>query len=591
MSTTSLSSPLARPLARYAAVAAVALAVAALAGFGAWAAKSTDASTAQAARDGQLSAAYEQARLAAAQVQVAELNYPFRPTSTAMARVDAAEAALGASLAAISSNGDASDRALAARLSAQMGGLQAALARLMDAANRWDAAAVDRIVQHDVHPKLDQLIRAIDFAADAHRAGLSAGLSSARRSQTIALGSTLMMSFLGLLLTAAVAVVLRFKRNLDHARRAEIERLRAAAVTDSLTGLANHRAFHERLEELISADRGVALVMMDLDGLKHANDSRGHQAGDELLKGLARALRQVAPDGDAFRVGGDEFAVVLEGCTSLDGFHLSQELRHALGTAAPARPVAATSGVAERDAGESAQSLVRRADLALIAAKRANRSVLVYSPDVDNAALAGEAAGDGHHMSTLATALARAVDAKDSHTHSHCETVAELCAMIAVELGLPADRVVRIRLAGLLHDVGKIGVSDAILQKPGPLTADEMAVMRTHPTLGAHIVSAAELREEARWIRHHHERLDGRGYPDGLGGDAVPLESRIIMVADAFEAITSDRPYRPRRPAVEALAELRRHAGTQFDPQCLAALHRIVGDIPTSGNADLSAAA
>jgi putative nucleotidyltransferase with HDIG domain len=179
-------------------------------------------------------------------------------------------------------------------------------------------------------------------------------------------------------------------------------------------------------------------------------------------------------------------------------------------------------------------------------------------------------------VATLASALARAVDAKDAYTHSHCETVAELCAMIATELGLAPERVAQVRLAGLLHDVGKIGISDAILQKPGPLTDEEFRVMRTHPSLGSHIVSAAELYQEAGWIHHHHERVDGRGYPDGLGGKSIPLESRIIMVADAFEAITADRPYRDRRSVSEALVELNRHAGTQFDITCLRALERII---------------
>jgi putative nucleotidyltransferase with HDIG domain len=247
--------------------------------------------------------------------------------------------------------------------------------------------------------------------------------------------------------------------------------------------------------------------------------------------------------------------------------------------------------VSERRGDERKDTLIRRAGLALVAAKRAHRQVLVYSPDLEVAG-APLAEDDERHLSTLATALARAVDAKDAYTHSHCETVAELCVMIAADLGLDAERTARLRLAGLLHDVGKIGVSDAILQKPAPLTPDEALVMRTHPTLGAHIVSAAELYEEAEWILHHHERLDGMGYPDRLAGDSVPLESRIIMVADAFEAITSDRPYRRRRSVAAALDELQQHAGTQFDPECLAALERIVApESRPRRSAALSAAA
>jgi HD-GYP domain-containing protein (c-di-GMP phosphodiesterase class II) len=134
------------------------------------------------------------------------------------------------------------------------------------------------------------------------------------------------------------------------------------------------------------------------------------------------------------------------------------------------------------------------------------------------------------------------------------------------------DDIEQLRLAGLLHDVGKIGVPDAILQKPGGLTDDEFKEMQGHSTLGHSIVNAAQLTEEAIWVRHHHERMDGRGYPDQLSGEQIPIQSRIIFVADAFEAITSDRPYREGRPAADAIEELRRCAGTQFDEACVEAL-------------------
>jgi len=146
---------------------------------------------------------------------------------------------------------------------------------------------------------------------------------------------------------------------------------------------------------------------------------------------------------------------------------------------------------------------------------------------------------------------------------------------MAAELGFDQQHVFKLRLAGLLHDVGKIGVPDSILQKPGPLTEEEYAVMKTHPALGAHILSAAERRAEASWVMRHHERPDGKGYPTGISD--VPLEASIIAVADAFEAMISQRPYREPRPVEEALEELSRCSGTQFDSRCVAALERVRG--------------
>jgi putative nucleotidyltransferase with HDIG domain len=176
----------------------------------------------------------------------------------------------------------------------------------------------------------------------------------------------------------------------------------------------------------------------------------------------------------------------------------------------------------------------------------------------------------------FATALVRAVDARDSYTGGHSETVSSLCTLIARQLGLNSERIAKVRVAGLLHDVGKVGTPDAILNKPGKLTDAEYQVIKEHPVRGSEIARAANLQQEARWIKHHHERIDGRGYPDGLANGDIPRESRIILVADGFEAMTSDRPYRKGRSQGAAMQELERHAGSQFDPDCVAALRDVL---------------
>jgi diguanylate cyclase (GGDEF)-like protein/putative nucleotidyltransferase with HDIG domain len=380
---------------------------------------------------------------------------------------------------------------------------------------------------------------------------------------------------IGLIVLFGVLIA-RISARLHRARAAEFESMAHMASTDPLTGLRNHRAFHDDLSrELQRATRGpipLSLVMLDLDDLKTVNDSLGHQAGDERLQALADALRTVHRAGDsAFRIGGDEFAVVLSATRSWGALEFVQRLAAQL--EANAHGATVTAGIAEALDARDKEELIRDADLALISAKRINQQVAIYSDDT-HADIDAVIAEDEHHTQTLANALAVAVDAKDSYTRSHCQTVSQLCLVIATQLGVDPEQLPRLRLAGLLHDVGKIGVPDSILQKPGALTDEEYEQMKTHSVLGAEILEAAGMRVEANWVRHHHERIDATGYPDGLAGTDIPLESRIILVADAFEAMTSDRPYRLAPGQRYAIDELRRNAGTQFDPDIVEALVR-----------------
>jgi diguanylate cyclase (GGDEF)-like protein/putative nucleotidyltransferase with HDIG domain len=454
----------------------------------------------------------------------------------------------------------------------------AASRRLFDAVDINDAAAVQHFDHEVIDPIFgvleDQVNRQAEAAREralAHSAELRADQERATRAIAVAFAFGLV------LLVCFGLILLRLRRGLDAARAVEVERLSLIAMTDPLTGLRNHRAFQEDLaRELHRAGRSgapLALILLDLDDLKTVNDSEGHQAGDERLQAFADAIRACQRGADAaYRVGGDEFAIVLPGTRALEAMELAQRVRAATQSGEHAPAFTATAGISEALEFRAREELVREADLALITCKRLHQDVAIHGPDMDPQAQ--PAAEDEHHTRTLAGALARAVDAKDSYTRSHCQTVAQLAAVIAAELGLGAERVARVRLAGLLHDVGKIGVPDAILNKPAKLTDDEYAHMKRHSLLGWEIVLAADMPEEASWVRSHHERFDGHGYPDGLAGEEIPLESRIILVADAFEAMTSDRPYR-RAPGEEyALDELRAHAGTQFDPEVVDALCR-----------------
>jgi HD-GYP domain-containing protein (c-di-GMP phosphodiesterase class II) len=304
------------------------------------------------------------------------------------------------------------------------------------------------------------------------------------------------------------------------------------------------------------------------------NDTLGHQAGDEHITTLADAMRASHPAGDGlYRVGGDEFAMILPDTLAGAAEELVQRLQLTLASVERPIAVSVSAGIVDAPAYRHRDALIREADLALRAAKRGEQTIVIYTPAFEDEQRAG-AVGGRTHTGTLANALAIAVDAKDSYTRSHCQTVSQLCALVAAELGLSPDRVVRMRLAGLLHDVGKIGVPDAILTKPGALAAEEFALMQRHAALGGEIVGAAELPEEAHWISHHHERYDGSGCPDGQRGDEIPLESRIILACDAYEAMTSNRPYRQAPGHAFAVGELRMHAGTQFDPHVVDVLCR-----------------
>ncbi|MEA2208417.1 MAG: hypothetical protein QOF54_894 [Solirubrobacteraceae bacterium] len=355
-----------------------------------------------------------------------------------------------------------------------------------------------------------------------------------------------------------------------------IARLADAARTDALTGLLNRRGFQELMEveteRALRSSRPLAILVGDLDHFKHLNDRFGHAAGDVALRRFADIASSASRRIDAVaRIGGEEFALLLPDTEQHAAYLLAERLRRSVkepGAASGAELPTVSFGVASFPShAADAEALMHAADQALYAAKAMGRDrSVIYNPEVLASVLGGNldpVAGNEHLSAVLV--LAETLDLRDSGTSSHSQTVGRLAALIAKALGFDDARVERIRLAGILHDIGKIGIPDWILHKPGPLDEAEWAEVRKHPEMGARIVASAKLDDISEWILYHHERVDGSGYPSGLPGARIPIEAKILAVADAYEAMTAERVYKRAMPAADAERELREQSGAQFD--------------------------
>lgn len=360
-------------------------------------------------------------------------------------------------------------------------------------------------------------------------------------------------------------------------------RLTDAARTDALTGLPNRVGLLETVEREIERarpeQRPLSVLVLDLDRFKRFNERVGIAASDQALRRVGNLLHDSTRLIDTIaRSGGEEFAVVLPETDQHRAFLLAEGLLRSIREtfAAAGQELTASVGVATFPMHAiEIEGLIASADKAMHAAKALGRDrAVIYSAEVTSTlgAMAGKRNVESQAQLATVLSLAEALDQRDSSTARHSQTVGELCEMMAIELGLEEDHVQRVRLAGILHDIGKIGVPDSILQKPGPLNDEERAHMRRHPELGARILSARELDDVRGWILAHHERPDGDGYPAGISGDEIPIEASILAVADAYEAMTADRVYRPKRDPELAREELVRCAGTQFDKRVVRAL-------------------
>jgi diguanylate cyclase (GGDEF)-like protein len=343
---------------------------------------------------------------------------------------------------------------------------------------------------------------------------------------------------------AAGVVAWRLNEDVRQRMRETQDELRNAATTDSLTGLPNRRQLMTDLESAVGEEDAL-LALFDLNGFKTYNDTFGHPAGDVLLTRLGHALRRDVGDaGVAYRLGGDEFCVL------------------AFGPAREATITAAVEALSERGGAFTIGNSygVVRLDDRIRKAEDALRIADQRMYEHKNGG--GRSAGDQSKA-----VLVRAMSERHPDLTAHSADVSRTAELVAQRLDVPEDRLEPIRHAAELHDVGKVGIPDAILSKPGPLDEEEWAFVRRHTIIGERIVDGAPaLAEVGRLVRSSHERWDGGGYPDGLPGETIPLGSRIIAVCDAFDAMISDRPYHSGRSTSAALAELRRCSGTQFDP-------------------------
>ncbi len=366
------------------------------------------------------------------------------------------------------------------------------------------------------------------------------------------------------------------------------------ATTDGLTGLANRRAFQVRLEEEVDRSERYqhpfTLIILDIDHFKKVNDTHGHPAGDVVLRELARLLKAAVRDVDfVARYGGEEFVILLP---ETGGTHV-REIAERIRSRTAKTPVKLPDGkeisftislgvACYPSCGRTGPELVDRADQALYVAKQSGRDRVCLYRETLKAQLEKDpdriTAMLNENVESLYP-IVSAVDVKTSFSRDHAEKVERIAVRLGGAMGLSAEEIAALRLAGLLHDIGIVTIPDAVLNKAAPLSSEEWEAVRRHPATGAALLEGVRvLRQIVPIVRHHHERYDGKGYPDGLKGEDIPRLARILAVADAYSAMTSDRPQRKARTAEEAREKIIEGSGAQFDPEIADVLKRISGE-------------
>jgi len=428
-----------------------------------------------------------------------------------------------------------------------------------------------RVARHPAGSPVSQLGYMTSIVAPVYVDGEVWGIVvvTARREQDLGAGDDERLAAFASLLSVAIASLE------DRARLSKL------AFTDPLTGLCNHRALHEQLAiETSRAQRHrrpMAVAILDIDRFKQINDGSGHAEGDRILGRVAEVLRELSRREDVLgRLGGDEFAWVFPEADADEALAALQRAQLHIARGGPGlAEFTISAGIADNSMASDPAGLMQLADAALYSCKAHGRNASrVYSTEMTAVVSAGERAEAMERTSALLglRALARAIDAKDPLTRRHSERVSELVGRLALASGWSEERALMLEEAALVHDVGKIGVPDAVLLKVGSLAPHEYAQIKQHAELGARIVGDVLGSEQVAWIRSHHERPDGLGYPHGLCDGAIPAGAALLAVADAWDVMTFSRPYAKTKTPAQALAECRSLLGRQFTHGAVTAL-------------------
>ena len=320
---------------------------------------------------------------------------------------------------------------------------------------------------------------------------------------------------------------------------------------DYLTGLYNRRYFENEIKlQDTKANLPISIIMCDVDGLKLINDSFGHGSGDELLINAAETIKKSCRDGDIVsRLGGDEFAIILPKTDAAESVQIANRIKE----------FSSHGKVGKIELSISCGYDTKNAD---------DQSLIEIFATAENHMYRHKLYERSSMRSNTIDLIMNTLFEKSNRESRHSDRVSTICQAIASKMNFDMGDVKKMRIAGLVHDIGKIGIDDKILNKDGSLSSDEWNEMKRHPEIGWRILSTTnEFLELAQFVLNHHERWDGCGYPNGLKGEGIPLESRIIAVADAYDAMTSERSYRKGWSKEESIEELMRCSGTQFDPE------------------------